>query len=233
MTQLNCLKHALLGRMIRSSTAELFSGLESTSSRILTSCKSAEFNSCRPFSTHATNSTSSSNYSSTLRRVNIKNNTGGAAAAGEPIAAEAVTSTSGQGSGLQSLLEMSTEVPGGSKPLRRWEYYYWGLGVSVVSYFLYRNLAKPEETPEQIEAKKQKAAELEVRRKEHVRAAIMGQNFIEGEADPLEGLTPAQIVKFMEIHKIDPSDPLEGLTPEEIDAYVHKQEAARQEREEQ
>jgi hypothetical protein len=31
------------------------------------------------------------------------------------------------------------------------------------------------------QAKKQKAAELEVRRKEHVRAAIMGQNFIEGE----------------------------------------------------
>jgi hypothetical protein len=46
---------------------------------------------------------------------------------------------------------MSTEVPGGSKPLRRWEYYYWGLGVSAVSYFLYRNLSKPEETPEQIE----------------------------------------------------------------------------------
>jgi hypothetical protein len=32
-----------------------------------------------------------------------------------------------------------------------------------------------------LQAKKQKAAELEVRRKEHVRAAIMGQNFIEGE----------------------------------------------------
>lgn len=54
---------------------------------------------------------------------------------------------------MQSLLEMSTEVPGGSKPLRRWEYYYWGLGVSAVSYFLYRNLAKPEETPEQIEVR--------------------------------------------------------------------------------
>jgi hypothetical protein len=48
---------------------------------------------------------------------------------------------------------MSTEVPGGSKPLRRWEYYYWGLGVSAVSYFLYRNLAKPDETPEQIEVR--------------------------------------------------------------------------------
>lgn len=48
---------------------------------------------------------------------------------------------------------MSTEVPGSGKPLRRWEYYYWGLGVSAVSYFLYRNLAKPEETQEQIEVR--------------------------------------------------------------------------------
>jgi hypothetical protein len=30
-----------------------------------------------------------------------------------------------------------------------------------------------------------------------------------GESDPLEGLSPAQIVKFLEIHKIDPDDPLE------------------------
>ncbi|WIA31747.1 hypothetical protein OEZ86_002622 [Tetradesmus obliquus] len=172
---------------------------------------------------------------STLRRVNIKNGSGSAAAAGEAPAAEAAAaaSSSGQGGGLQSLLEMSTEVPGSGKPLRRWEYYYWGLGVSAVSYFLYRNLAKPEETQEQIEEKKRKAAELEVRRKEHVRAAIMGQNFIESESDPLEGLSPAQIVKFMDIHSIDPDDPLEGLTPEEIDAYVQKQEAARQAREEQ
>jgi hypothetical protein len=33
-----------------------------------------------------------------------------------------------------------------------------------------------------------------------------------GEADPLDGLSPAQIVKFMEIHKIDPQDPLEVRT---------------------
>lgn len=30
-----------------------------------------------------------------------------------------------------------------------------------------------------------------------------------GDSDPLDGLSPAQIVKFMEQHGIDPSDPLE------------------------
>lgn len=44
-----------------------------------------------------------------------------------------------------------------------------------------------------LQAKKQKAAELEVRRKEHVRAAIMGQNFIEGERDT----STAEICKEM------------------------------------
>lgn len=50
-----------------------------------------------------------------------------------------------------SLLWMSTEVPGGSKPLRRWEKYYWGVGVVGVSLLLYRNLKKPDKTPEEIE----------------------------------------------------------------------------------
>lgn len=45
---------------------------------------------------------------------------------------------------------MSREVPGGSKPLRRWEKYYWGVGVTGVALFLYNTLKKPEKTPEEI-----------------------------------------------------------------------------------
>lgn len=48
------------------------------------------------------------------------------------------------------MMEMK-EVPGGSKPLRRWEYYYWGLGATGISYFLYNRLKEPEKTPEEIE----------------------------------------------------------------------------------
>lgn len=55
----------------------------------------------------------------------------------------------GQAGGAASLLEMK-EVPGGSKPLRRWEYYYWGLGATGVAFLLYNRLKKPEKTPEEI-----------------------------------------------------------------------------------
>lgn len=149
--------------------------------------------------------------------------------------------------GRDSLLEMK-EVPGGSKPLRSWERWYWGVGVAGISAVLYWNLKKPDKTPEEIEvqalrrmttcwqrtvraaleqraktaavarpaaaaaavqcaaaaascaadashccccpplpvaaaapqAAKQRAAELEVKRKEHLRAVLMGQNFLEG-----------------------------------------------------
>jgi hypothetical protein len=43
------------------------------------------------------------------------------------------------------------EVPGGSKPLRRWEYYYWGLGATGIAFFLYNRLKEPEKTPEEIQ----------------------------------------------------------------------------------
>jgi hypothetical protein len=43
------------------------------------------------------------------------------------------------------------EVPGGSKPLRKWEYYYWGLGATGMAFFLYTRLKKPEKTPEEIQ----------------------------------------------------------------------------------
>lgn len=49
----------------------------------------------------------------------------------------------------QSLLQMP-EVPGGTKPLRSWEKWYWGVGVVGISGLLYWNLKKPEQTPEEI-----------------------------------------------------------------------------------
>lgn len=55
----------------------------------------------------------------------------------------------GQPGSSASLLEMK-EVPGGSKPLRRWEYYYWGLGATGISFLLYNRLKKPDKTPEEI-----------------------------------------------------------------------------------
>lgn len=56
----------------------------------------------------------------------------------------------GQSGSSASILEMK-EVPGGSKPLRRWEYYYWGLGATGVSFLLYNRLKEPEKSPEEIE----------------------------------------------------------------------------------
>lgn len=125
------------------------------------------------------------------------------------------------------------EVPGGSKPLRRWEYYYWGLGATGVSFLLYNRLKEPEKSPEEIAETERKLADLRARRKDHVRAVLIQQNFLLGDDDPLEGLTPAQIVLFCEKYGIDPTDPLEGLTPEEIDAYMAQQEAAKQDQEQE
>jgi hypothetical protein len=42
------------------------------------------------------------------------------------------------------------EVPGGSKPLRSWEYYYWGLGATGIAFLLYNRLKTPDKTPEEI-----------------------------------------------------------------------------------
>lgn len=54
-------------------------------------------------------------------------------------------------SSSSSLLSEMKEVPGGSKPLRKWEYYYWGLGATGMAFFLYTRLKKPEKTPEEIQ----------------------------------------------------------------------------------
>lgn len=175
---------------------------------------------CRAYSDYA--ATGRGTAGSGLRRVNPSTST-----ANGSSSAEATASTSGQAGSSASLLEMK-EVPGGSKPLRRWEYYYWGLGATGISFLLYNRLKKPDKTPEEIEEAERKAEELRGRRKEHVRAVLMSQNFLEGDDDPLDGLTPAQIVLFCEKYGIDPSDPLEGLTPEEIDAYMAQQEAKRE-----
>ena len=45
------------------------------------------------------------------------------------------------------------EVPGGSKPLRRWEYYYWGLGATGIAFLLYNRLKTPEPTAEEKEVR--------------------------------------------------------------------------------
>ena len=59
------------------------------------------------------------------------------------------------------------------------------------------------------QADRQAALQLEADRKEFVRAAIMTNNFIKGDRDPLNGLSPAMIEKFLEHAEIDPLDPLE------------------------
>lgn len=51
-------------------------------------------------------------------------------------------------------------MPGGSKPLRRWEYYYWGLGATGISFLLYNRLKKPDKTPEEIEVRSRRVVVL-------------------------------------------------------------------------
>lgn len=53
--------------------------------------------------------------------------------------------------GAYSVLEMSKEVPGGSKPLRSWERWYWGVAVVGISIVLYSRLKPSGKTPEQLE----------------------------------------------------------------------------------
>jgi hypothetical protein len=59
---------------------------------------------------------------------------------------------------------------------------------------------------------KRRAAELEVKRKDHLRAVLAVQRqggfIVEGD-DPLDGLSPQQIEEFMAREGIDPKDPLE------------------------
>jgi hypothetical protein len=52
-------------------------------------------------------------------------------------------------------------------------------------------------------------AELEVARRGFVKESLMMQNFLRGERDPLDGLSPAQIEKFLADAGIDEMDPLE------------------------
>lgn len=47
------------------------------------------------------------------------------------------------------LLAEMKEVPGGSKPLRKWEYYYWGLGATGIAFLLYNRMKDPEPTDEE------------------------------------------------------------------------------------
>lgn len=53
--------------------------------------------------------------------------------------------------GSTTLLSEMAEVPGGSKPMRRWEYYYWGLGATGIAFLLYNRLKTPDKTPEEQE----------------------------------------------------------------------------------
>ncbi|KIZ06235.1 hypothetical protein MNEG_1728 [Monoraphidium neglectum] len=127
------------------------------------------------------------------------------------------------------MAEMSREVPGGRKPMHSWEKWYWGAGVGGVSVFLFWRLKPEGKTEEQIQEEKRRAAELEVKRKDHLRAVLAVQRqggfIVEGE-DPLDGLSPQQIEEFMAREGIDPKDPLEGMSPEEIDEYMRRQEQA-------
>eukprot|EP00877_Chromochloris_zofingiensis_P002059 jgi/Chrzof1/11854/Cz06g12140.t1 len=118
---------------------------------------------------------------------------------------------------------MSKEVPGGSKPLRSWERWYWGVAVVGISIVLYSRLKPSGKTPEQLEEERQRAAALEEQRKERMRSILMGRHFIEGKEDPFEGMSPKQIQDFVNKSGINVDDPLEGLSPEEIDAYMQQQ----------
>ena len=160
-------------------------------------------------------------------------------AAGEPAAGVSGSNGSnaavggagaaGARAGEPSLMEMNREVPGGAKPLRSWEKWYWGAGVGGVSLFLFWRMRPEAKTPEQLEAERQAAADLEVRRRDHLRALLATRaegGFIAPGDDPLDGLSPAQIEALMAAAGIDPGDPLEGMSPEEIDEYMARQEAA-------
>lgn len=83
--------------------------------------------------------------------------------AGAAAAGEASSSTSGGGeaavgaaagaTGRPMLAEMSREVAGGTKPLRSWEKWYWGVGVGGVSLWLFSRLRPDAKTPDEIEVR--------------------------------------------------------------------------------
>jgi hypothetical protein len=107
---------------------------------------------------------------------------------------------------------MSREVPGGSKPMRSWEKWYWGAGVGGVSAWLFWRMRPEPKTPEQLEAERLAKADLEARRKEHLRTVLAGQGaggFVAEGDDPLDGLGPQEIEAYLETAGIDPTDPLE------------------------
>ncbi|KAI8474743.1 MAG: hypothetical protein J3K34DRAFT_517837 [Monoraphidium minutum] len=148
---------------------------------------------------------------------------------GEAGGAAAAGGAAGGGGPGQSLMEMSREVPGGGKPLRSWERWYWGAGVGGVSAFLFWRLKPETVTQEQIESELRAKAALEVARKDHLRGVLAAQRaggFIAEGDDPLDGLSPRQIEELMAREGIDPRDPLEGMSPEEIDEYAARQAAA-------
>ncbi|GBF96661.1 hypothetical protein Rsub_09294 [Raphidocelis subcapitata] len=131
------------------------------------------------------------------------------------------------GAAAPGLAEMSREVPGGSKPMRSWERWYWGVGVGGASLWLFWRMRPDPKTPEQIEAERRAAADLEVRRRDHLRSVLAAQReggFIAEGDDPLDGLSPRQIEALMAAAAIDPRDPLEGMSPEEIDEYMRRME---------
>lgn len=129
-----------------------------------------------------------------------------------------------RGEGSPSLV-VDPGVAGGTKPMRRWEKWYWGVGVTGVAVvgLTYWNRQMNVEDPE---AEAARQAAKEAKRQERVaalRAYLAGKSFLDG-PDPFEGLHPQQIAKFMEEYGkgvgASEEDPFEGMSPEEIDEYV-------------
>jgi len=164
---------------------------------------------------------SSSSVSTAPRRVPQKGSrgSGGGGGGGGGGGAAAADGSAAGGSGAAAspgasphIMAMTREVPGGTKPMQSWERWYWGAGVGAVALWLSWRLKPDSRTPETIEDEKQKAAELEVKRRDHLRAVLASQRhggFIGEGEDPLNGLTPRQIEEFMGEAGIDPRDPLE------------------------
>lgn len=110
-------------------------------------------------------------------------------------------------------------MEGGPGGLRTWEKLYWGVFVVAISVFLFNRLRTW--SPEEAAVDEEK----EARKAERARMILAGASIGIGDdgEDLFEGLTPAEVQKYVEeTTGASSKDPFEGMTPEEINEYVSK-----------
>jgi hypothetical protein len=115
------------------------------------------------------------------------------------------------------------QMQGGA--LSTWEQWYWGVFVLAVAVFLF-NRAGSGTTgadPEKEEEERRKKEEIQKLQAERARMIMVGGSVLVpgDEEDPFEGLSPEEVMAFVEkTTGGSRDDPFAGMTPEEIDEYV-------------